>query len=142
MTIVYAMRCVSKPREQVYSPLFCMEGSGSPRGERDEGGGRGKFRGVGLEGEGGKGRDRWGLGWEVWKRERGPRRGNFKGWISLNSVTIQIWPLTSFFNKMLSVMTTMGSLVRLPTSYIEVGCLVWQLDLVSSWQGNNPQAWD
>ena len=77
MTIVYAMRCVSKPREQVYSPLFCMEGSGSPRGERDEGGGRGKFRGVGLEGERGKSRDRWGLGWEVWKRERGPRRGNY-----------------------------------------------------------------
>ena len=38
MTIIYVMRCVSKAGEQVYSPLFCMEGSGSPRGERDEGG--------------------------------------------------------------------------------------------------------
>ena len=51
MTIIYVMRCVSKAGEQVYSPLFCMEGWGSPRGERDEG-----ERRVGLEGQRGRGR--------------------------------------------------------------------------------------
>ena len=60
MTIVHVMRCVSKLGEQVYSPLFCMEGSGSPGGERDEGG-RSKL-GVGLEGQRGKGSGRWGDG--------------------------------------------------------------------------------
>ena len=62
MTIIYVMRCVSKAGEQVYSPLFCMEGWGSPRGERDEGG-------RGLEGQ----RGRAGVGKEVgvWKREGG-----------------------------------------------------------------------